>query len=508
MASPTPAASDCVGFVTCALDQAGDAVSSAGGAVAGALQTVDFWTDPWGNTFKSLQAAAHGLAESVLPTVTKATLPDLNADWFLKAYAVAFALAIFIAVVLLLPQVVRTARGLQGGRELVESVGIYFPLFLISAMFGPPFGVLLVNFFQSISDSIIRWGVTDSAATVTSKFQAMLTADDAAGIAGGAPVGVLLMLLMLTGLLLVIVMLVVQLVTLYFTGALLPLGLVWIIDPTRRRFGAKIATIWLGILASHPLLFFLLAIAYLMVSSSVDAFGADASLASTVQLIVSVLALFLAGLSPFVLMKLAPVLPSGGGATSGPSLTGVPIGAQNMTEADDRYGSTPPQTPPGQAQPTTPISSDTSAEEPATATGPSTTAGVGSSGGGASEPSSDRSEQQPVPAGAAPAASAATGGAATSSGEPSVVVVPTGGSGAPASAAAGATSAAGSAGEAVVAVGAEESATGVGAAIGVPTMLAGVAVKGAEFAQATTETVGAHATAALEDFEDGGNRNG
>ena len=506
-AIPTPTPSDCAGLFSCGaknLQQAADAV---GGAINGAVQTVDFWTDPWGNTFKSLQAAAHGLAESVLPTVTKATLPDLNADWFLKAYAVAFALAIFIAVVLLLPQVVRTARGLQGGRELVESVGIYFPLFLISAMFGPPFGVLLVNFFQSISDSIIRWGVTDSAATVTSKFQAMLTADDAAGIAGGAPVGVLLMLLLLTGLLLVIVMLVVQLVTLYFTGTLLPLGLVWIIDPTRRRFGAKIATIWLGILASHPLLFFLLAIAYLMVSSSVDAFGADASLASTVQLIVSVLALFLAGLSPFVLMKLAPVLPSGGGATSGPSLTGVPIGAQNMTEADDRYGSTPPQTSPGQTQPTAPASSDTSVDEPTPATGPSTIAGVGSSGG-ASESSSDRSEQQPVPAGAAPAAPGAVGGASASRGEPSVVVAPAGAPGAPPPAAAGVTGAAGSAGEAAVAVGAEESATGVGAAIGVPTMLAGVAVKGAELAQSTTETVGAHATAALDDFEDGGNRNG
>ena len=63
-------------------------------------------------------------------------------------------------------------------------------------------------------------------------------------------------------------------------------------------------------------------------------------------------------------------------------------------------------------------------------------------------------------------------------------------------------------GEAAVAVGAEESATGVGAVVGVPTMLAGFAMKGATFAQDTTETVGAHATAALDDYEDGGNRNG
>ena len=446
----------------------------------------------------------------MLPTVTKATLPDLDAAWFLNAYSVAFALAVFVAVVLLLPQFIRTARGVQGGRELAESVGIYFPLFLVSAMFGPPFGVLLVNFFQSISDSIIRWGVTDSAATVTSKFQAMLTADDAAGIAGGAPVGVLLMLLMLTGLLLVIVMLVVQLVTLYFTGVLLPLGLVWIIDPTRRRFGTRIATIWLGILASHPLLFFLLAIAYLMVASSVDAFGADASLAGTVQLIVSVLALFLAGLSPFVLMKLAPVLPAGGGATSGPSLTNVPIGAQNMTEADDRYGSVPPQAPAGQAPPQATSTGDTTDGEPASTGGPTTTAGVGGTGSSAPT-SSDGAEPVAVPAGVgASGTTPATAEASASTAEPGAAPAPVlqGAAIAPAApAAAGGTAASGGAAEAAVAVGAEESATGVGAFVGVPTMVAGLAVKGAAFAQDTTETVGAHATAAIENHHvNGGNR--
>ncbi len=163
---------------------------------------------------------------------------------------------------------------------------MHFPLFLIGSMFGPPFGVILVNFFGALSDSIIGWGVSNTAGTVSDRFRTMLSAQDATGIAGGAPVGVLLLLLMLLGLLLVIVMLVVQLVTLYFTGVLLPLGLVWTVDPARRKFGTRIVSIWIGVLAAHPLLFLLLSVAYLMVGSNIDAFGSGASLQKTVTLVV------------------------------------------------------------------------------------------------------------------------------------------------------------------------------------------------------------------------------
>src|SRR5437899_1500037 len=121
--TPTPSPtvpSNCIGFnvVECVQQGVGGIVNTATGAI-------DFWSDPWGNTFKALQASARNLSTTVLPAVTKATLPDLNASWFLRAYAVSFALAIFIGVALLLPQVVRVARGVQSGRELLESIGVY-----------------------------------------------------------------------------------------------------------------------------------------------------------------------------------------------------------------------------------------------------------------------------------------------------------------------------------------------------------------------------------------------
>jgi hypothetical protein len=364
-------------------------------------------------------------------------------------------------------------------------------------MFGPPFGVILVNFFGALSDSIIAWGVSNTAGTVSDRFRTMLSAQDATGIAGGAPVGVLLLLLMLLGLLLVIVMLVVQLVTLYFTGVLLPLGLVWTVDPARRKFGTRIVSIWIGVLAAHPLLFLLLSVAYLMVGSNIDAFGSGASLQKTVTLVVSLLALFIAGLSPLALLRLAPVM-AGGVATGGAASLPLPtFGPRNLSEADTRYGSTPPPASAGQAQTASGGSAD--AEEPSAPV---------AVGGGVSEraltaapaPSmvlngvplgADGTAMPAAGAGIAPEASA--GGSAVAAGG--------GAAAAEAGAATGAGAAAGEGvveGGAIVAAGAGESATGVGAAVGVPTILAGVAVAGVKTAKRGTDDVADRVAAPVE----------
>jgi hypothetical protein len=52
-----------------------------GDAIGGA---VNFWQDPWGNTFKALKGTAAGLAKDALPALTEAT----------------FAKAIFAAIAL------------------------------------------------------------------------------------------------------------------------------------------------------------------------------------------------------------------------------------------------------------------------------------------------------------------------------------------------------------------------------------------------------------------------
>lgn len=443
----------------------GSIIGGIGDAINGATGAISYWSDPWGNTFKALQDAAAGLSRDVLPALTAATLPDLNADWFLKAYAVSFAAAIFVAVLLLIPQLVRTARGAQAGRDLVDSVGLYFGVFLVGAMFGPAFGMLLVNFFHAISNDVVAWGVQGSIDGVIAEFQKMIADADPVGITGGVPIAVLLMLCMLLGLFLVLLMLIVQLVTLYFTGVLLPLGLVWIIDPSKRSFGTKLVSVWIGILAAHPLLFFLLGFAFTIMANSVGTFGNNASLQSLVTLSVAVIALFVAALSPLLLLKFAPVIPTGFGGTSGPALSTNSIGSRNMSDAGKRFDCDQPGSRAG---------------------GRGDSAFAGGSSAGSDTASSGAEQATMAKVSAARAGTSNAAGAAEG--------------------AAGAGATAGTAAEGLAAAGAAESATGAGAVIGIPTLVVAAGAMAATQGLKVTEAAGQQAAAAMDDSTIGADR--
>lgn len=426
---------NCDNIFNCAATGLGNVVNGIGSTVNGVAGAVNYWSDPWGNTYKALRDAANGLATQLLPQLTSATLPDLTVDWFVNAYRISFAAALFGAVLLLIPQLLRTARGSQSGRELLESIGLYFPLFLLGAMFGPAIGALLVNFFHGLSDSFAAWGITSTVTEVNARFTEMLSEQDPLAIAGGLPIAVLLMFLMLCGLFFVLLVLVVQLVALYFTGVLIPLALVWIIDPSRRPFGMRLVGLWVGVLAAHPLLFFLLGFSFNMLGGSINFLGNDASLQKLVQLLAAVIAMFIAAASPLLLMKFAPIIPTGSGGTQGPSVRPGGWGPASMSDALDRYRSGNAST----GSPTLAFARDGS---------PSGGSVIGKSGLGI----------------AAATRAAGAGGA-----------------------------------EGLAATGAAESATGAGAAIGVPTLiLAGASAAGSKVgnvAQAASD----HAVATMDD---------
>jgi hypothetical protein len=455
-----------------------DPIGGIGDVINGASQTLGFFRDPWGKTFEAMRDASKSLANDLLPALTSATLPDLSVDWFLSAYAISFATAILVMVVILLMQLVRTARGQQSGRALAESLGLYTPLFLGGAMFGPLIGLLLVNFFHSLSSVFMSWGITGSIDDTISGFQTMLDEADPVGMAGGVPVAAILMILMLIGLLLVLCILIVQLVALYFMGVIVPLGIVWIIDENHRRFGLRVIGLWVGILAAHPLLFLLLGVAFQMMGSSVNTFGNNASLQSLVGLIVAVIALFIAAFSPLLLKSFAPVIPLGTGGSNGAGKDPGSWGSDRLTSVAEKQHPEATQ----QARPTSEFQGASGAADEL----PASSAG----GGGL---------------GAAAAQRASIGAAGTSGGAVS-------GAGAAAGAGAGASGAAAGisgAGEGIAAgtaaTGAGESATGVGAVIGVPTLVAaGAMAAGAKVGEKAIEYTDAAAQQSLDTMDDEG----
>ncbi len=81
---------------------------------------------------------------------------------------------------------------------------------------------------------------------------------------------------LIVALLLAFLVLLVMLVTLYLTGAIIPLSLVWLVHPRQRSKGLKVLMVWVGVACSHVLLFLLLGIAFRIVGGLATSFDKPA----------------------------------------------------------------------------------------------------------------------------------------------------------------------------------------------------------------------------------------
>ncbi|MGP5220408.1 hypothetical protein [Arthrobacter rhombi] len=470
------------------------------GAAGKVGDVISFAEDPLKAIFQATRNGAEGLATELLPALSKATEPDLSADFFIKAYAISFAVSIMVWGVLLIFQFLAVASGKQAGADFVDTVFMRSMVFFVGALFGPWVGVFLVKFFGSMSASLIDWGVGSSSDKMLESMNSMLEVQPSA-IPGGVIVGILLMICMILGFLLVVVMLAIMLVTLYLTGVVLPLGLVWFASGKHDAMAKKIPVLWLCLLASHPLLFFLMGFSFNMIAEAADWMKWSGGLETLMGLVAAVVAMAIAGMSPILLMKFAPVLPSGAGQQSGPSMSAPEksYGAQDMKEAKEEMRTSKPGT------------EDAGQDE-----GESGGGGGGATGGGGlmnklkelgggGGPEEAEAAPSGGGAGKAPSGLAEAGGGKSPASMNDVAAgggggkkagaeagagkampkTPGAGAGAGEAAGAGAGGAGAAAGgagaaEGMAAAGAAETGTGVGAVVGVPTLLAAGAMAAAE----------------------------
>lgn len=321
-ATPTPTPEGGGGW-----DPIGDLVNGGQGVIDGLAGTVGFWADPFGSMYNAAREAVTGLTQDFLPALTGATLPDLTADAFIDTYRVSFALSVLVAMVLLVVQLIRTARGTQSGRDTIQAIGFYFPGFILGVMFGPLAGVLIVNFVHGLTDSLLAWAYQGTAADFTGDMVSVLI-DDPSMFAGGVAVAWMIAWAMVIGLLFVVILFVVQLVTLYFSGALIPLAAVWVVDPARRATGLRAIAFWVGLLLTHPLLFLLLGLAFRLIGNTITAWGSD-GWKNLITLLVAVMAMWAAALSPFFLLKYVKSITEGAPASAGGS-AGPAIGQRSL----------------------------------------------------------------------------------------------------------------------------------------------------------------------------------
>lgn len=289
-------------------------------------QTIEFTKDPLGYLASQMQKAVVSISSEVFPAFVKLLHPDLTVDWFLDAYKVSFAIGLILFGFLLLVDFLSYRKGQMGPSEFLDNLVFYVPTYVIGAMVGPGVGNFLCRVVGALCDGLIRWGGgSQGISGAGNDFTKLLSASTPGATLGGSIVTMLLMFVMMIAFILILVTLLFMFVTLYLSGAVFPVGWAWIVKGSHRATAFKIVNIWVGILMSQPLVFFMLALVMKMVSNNffgLASGGAGASpLTRLMGLIGGILAMLMVAAGPFALNKLAPI--GVGAVGAGQSLGGM-----------------------------------------------------------------------------------------------------------------------------------------------------------------------------------------
>lgn len=295
-----------------------------------------FWEDPFGAMYAAGRSALVDLTGTLMKNVVDLTLPDLTLPAFLETYAVSFALSFFLAVVLLIFQLVRMARARQSVRDFFESISLYFPLFIGGMMFGPALGIIIVDFVHALSNVMVDFAYRGSVDQLVDVLTNIFV-EDPSLILGGAQTAWALVWAQVLGTLVLALFFIGQMVILYFSGVLIPLTFVLIIDASRRGAGTFAIVSWIGILFVHPLMFLLQGLAFRLIIAGVSEWGDDAW-RNLVNILVAVCAQVLALAAPLLLIPYIKKMTDGSGsAGSGmAAATGAAIGAGTLAAAGAR----------------------------------------------------------------------------------------------------------------------------------------------------------------------------
>lgn len=298
-----------------------------------------FWDDPFKAMYTAGREALVDLTGTLMKNVSELTLPDLTLPAFIETYAVSFALSFFVAVLLLMFQLLRVARSRQSVRDFFESVSIYFPLFIGGMMFGPAIGIIIVDFVRALSNVMIDFAYSGSVDQMADTLENVFV-EDPSLILGGAQTAWALVWGQVFGTMILAFFFIGQMVVLYFSGVLIPLTVVLLVDAGKRGAGTVAIVFWIGILFVHPLLFLLQGLAFRLVVASVSDWGDD-GWRNLVNILVAICAQFLAVFAPFLLIPYIKKMVDGSGNTSsgGAAAAGTVIGAGTLAAAGMRHAS-------------------------------------------------------------------------------------------------------------------------------------------------------------------------
>ena len=285
--------------------------SPGGQLVTAVVNVVSFAEDPLGWLTDKMGQGASGIMSWVADTANNATAADLTSTWWIDAYKKAFAVAIILFGMLTLWNMSQLGRGKIGPEEFAETVTTRSWGFFGGVVFGPPLAKFLIEGAGILSLGIISAmpgydGGKMDATTVNKSIQGASEGK----IIGGVFIAFLLLLVVCICALFLFVSLAVQTLAVYASGAVFPIAFTWVINIRHRGGSMKIPFMLLAIIFSRPLLFFIVGLVMAMARAAVVQSSDDASTNLAMVIMVGV-GLAIAAFSPLLLLKFAPVIPTG-----------------------------------------------------------------------------------------------------------------------------------------------------------------------------------------------------
>lgn len=276
-------------------------------AASDVVKAVEFTKDPAGYITSLLQQGVYVVATKLVPPMIDALHPDYTAKWWISSYRVSFGMAFLVAAVLLVISFVQTQKGKNSGKELAETLFVALPGFVIAAAFGPLVGQLVGKVFVQLEDSIALWSVSSSTKDYFTSLGDAAASDNAQALWGTALISQITLIGLLLGMIVVVFVLLIQLATMYLTGALMSLFLVWLISPRTRHLGKIGPTVWIALNFAHALLILLVGIVFRAVGGlQMKAVNGDAGdFAVFVNLALPAVLICMMVFAPMALMKIA-----------------------------------------------------------------------------------------------------------------------------------------------------------------------------------------------------------
>ena len=132
------------------------------------------------------------------------------------------------------------------------------PAYFLGLIFGPPVAQFFIVGAGYLSDGLIGSMTGFSAGDAADQVGAAIDSAGDGAVLGGAIVALFVLVLVIIACIMIFVSLAAQAVTVYLAGAVFGIALAWIVSARHRGGSLKVPYLFLGIVFSRPLLFFLL----------------------------------------------------------------------------------------------------------------------------------------------------------------------------------------------------------------------------------------------------------